>query len=89
MTIHRRLEERLAESQRGASMRALRLRLPGQRRVVSALARKGDVVFSDEVNHASLVDGCRLAGAQTFVYRHGDVEHLEWGLAEAEGSGAA
>ena len=51
--------------------------------IVPALAREGEVVFSDELNHASIVDGCRLARAETFVYRHGDVEHLAWGLREA------
>ena len=53
--------------------------------VVAALAGKGEVVFSDELNHASIVDGCRLSRAETFVYRHGDTEHLEWGLYRARG----
>jgi 8-amino-7-oxononanoate synthase len=50
---------------------------------IAALARRGGVVFSDELNHASIVDGCRLSRSETFVYRHADLEHLEWGLCKA------
>jgi 8-amino-7-oxononanoate synthase len=50
---------------------------------IAALAGRGEVVFSDELNHASIVDGCRLSRAETFVYRHADLEHLAWGLREA------
>jgi glycine C-acetyltransferase/8-amino-7-oxononanoate synthase len=56
--------------------------------VIGTLAQAGDVVFSDELNHASIVDGCRLARAETFVYDHCDPDHLEWGLREAGGRGA-
>ncbi|HST39464.1 MAG TPA: pyridoxal phosphate-dependent aminotransferase family protein [Conexibacter sp.] len=88
MTIHRRLEERLAAFQRHQTALLFGSGYLANLGVVSALARPGDVVFSDELNHAAVIDGCRLSGADVFIYEHGDVEHLEWGLREAEGRGA-
>lgn len=44
---------------------------------IQALVRQGDAVFSDALNHASLIDGCRLSRASIHVYRHRDTEHLE------------
>jgi glycine C-acetyltransferase/8-amino-7-oxononanoate synthase len=88
MTIHRRLEERLATFK--ARERALLFGSGylANAGVVAALARPGDVVFSDELNHASIIDGCRLSRAEVFVYNHCDAEHLEWGIAQAGGRGA-
>jgi 8-amino-7-oxononanoate synthase len=88
MTIHRRLEERLATFERRQSALLFGSGYLANAGVVSALARRGDVVFSDELNHASIVDGCRLSRADVFVYEHGDLDHLEWGLREANGRGA-
>ena len=45
--------------------------------VLTALLREGDVVFSDELNHASIVDGCRLSRATIAIYKHLDLEDLE------------
>jgi 8-amino-7-oxononanoate synthase len=44
--------------------------------VLTALGGPGDIIFSDELNHASLIDGCRLTKAELRIYRHCDIEHL-------------
>jgi glycine C-acetyltransferase/8-amino-7-oxononanoate synthase len=85
MTVHRRLEERLAGFEDRDAALLFGSGYLANLGVVSALAGAGSVVLSDELNHASIVDGCRLARAETFVYRHADVEHLAWGLRNAEG----
>jgi 8-amino-7-oxononanoate synthase len=87
MTIHRRLEDRLAAFKGRQSALLFGSGYLANAGAVAALARPGDVVFSDELNHASLVDGCRLSRAEVFVYDHADVEHLEWGIREADGRG--
>jgi 8-amino-7-oxononanoate synthase len=88
MTIHRRLEERLAEFKGRQAALLFGSGYLANVGIVSALARPGDVIFSDELNHASLIDGCRLSRAEVFVYDHCDPEHLRWGIANAEGRGA-
>jgi 8-amino-7-oxononanoate synthase len=88
MTLHRRLEDRLATFERTERCVLFGSGYLANTGVIAALAREGDVVFSDALNHASIVDGCRLARAETFVYDHLDTEHLEWGLREANGRGS-
>jgi glycine C-acetyltransferase/8-amino-7-oxononanoate synthase len=83
MAPHRRLEERLAAFKGYEAALLFGSGYLANLGAISALAGRDTVVFSDELNHASIVDGCRLARAETFVYRHGDVEHLAWGLSEA------
>jgi 8-amino-7-oxononanoate synthase len=44
---------------------------------ISSLVEEGDAIFSDALNHASLIDGCRLSRARVVVYRHADANHLD------------
>ena len=88
MTIHRRLEDRLTAFKGAEACLLFGSGFLANAGVVSALAGEGDVVFSDSLNHASIIDGCRLSRAETFVYDHCDTDHLEWGLRQAEGRGA-
>ncbi len=83
MTIHSRLEQKLADFKGTESALLFGSGYLANLGVIGALARPGEVVFSDELNHASIIDGCRLSRAEVFVYAHNDMEHLAWGLAQA------
>jgi 8-amino-7-oxononanoate synthase len=97
MTVHRRLEEALAAFKGTEASVLFGSGYLANLGVIGALARLAadgagsggprPVVFSDELNHASIIDGCRLARAETFVYDHCDVEHLAWGLRQHRGRG--
>ncbi|MGB7684320.1 MAG: 8-amino-7-oxononanoate synthase [Solirubrobacterales bacterium] len=83
MEPHRELEARLANFKGYDAALLFGSGYLANTGTIAALAGRGEVVFSDELNHASIVDGCRLSRAETFVYRHADLEHLAWGLREA------
>jgi 8-amino-7-oxononanoate synthase len=85
MEPHRELEERLADFKGSEAALLFGSGYLANTGVIAALAGRGEVVFSDELNHASIVDGCRLSRAETVVYRHNDVEHLAWCLEQAGG----
>jgi 8-amino-7-oxononanoate synthase len=87
MTIHRRLEERLAEWEGSEACVLFGSGYLANIGAIGALAGRGDTIFSDELNHASIIDGCRLSGAQVAVYRHADSEHLQWSLRRHGGRG--
>ncbi|WIV66328.1 aminotransferase class I/II-fold pyridoxal phosphate-dependent enzyme [Natrialbaceae archaeon AArc-T1-2] len=72
--VHHDLERQLAETKR--TERALAFSSGYAANVGTIAALQPDVVFSDELNHASIVDGCRLSGADVVVYDHCDVDDL-------------
>jgi len=80
MKIHMELEERIARF-KAWNLRCLPVRLHGQRWNRLILPRKDDYIISDELNHASIIDGCRLSRAKILVFRHKDVAHAEEQLA--------
>lgn len=53
--------------------------------IISALGIKDSIIFSDELNHASIIDGCRLSHAKTVVYKHNDMKDLAEKLQEYAG----
>ncbi len=80
-SLHARLERRLAEFKGTEDAVVFSTGFMTMMGVVSALASKGDVVLSDEFNHASIVEGCRLAAADVSIYKHNDMMDLEEKLA--------
>ena len=75
MSVHRQLEQALAEFEGTEACVLFGSGYLANMGVIGALAGSGDLVFSDALNHASIVDGCRLSRAQVLVYRHLDLEH--------------
>jgi glycine C-acetyltransferase/8-amino-7-oxononanoate synthase len=87
MTIHRRLEERMAAFEGSEACVLFGSGYLANLGVIGALAGPGDTVFSDRLNHASIVDGCRASRADVVVYRHLDSGHLEHCLRRQSGKG--
>ena len=77
LSIHEELEEELAELLGTEAALVFSTGYMANAGVIPALASSGDVVVSDELNHASIIDGCRLARAETRVFSHGDLDALE------------
>jgi 8-amino-7-oxononanoate synthase len=83
MGPHRALERRLAAFEGAESALLFGSGYLANTGAIATLVGRDEVVLSDELNHASIIDGCRLSRAERFVYRHRDTEHLAWGLRKA------
>jgi glycine C-acetyltransferase/8-amino-7-oxononanoate synthase len=84
-TLHRRLEQELAEFKGYHDCRVFGSGFLANAGVIPTLVGRGDVILSDALNHASIVDGCRQSRAETIVYGHCDLDALAAGLRRAEG----
>ena len=81
--IHEELERELANFKGTEGALVFNSGFAANAGVIPALTSEGDAVFSDELNHGSMIDGCRLTRAEKYIYRHNDMEHLEHLLKEA------
>ena len=83
MALHEELECKLAEFKDTEAALVFNSGFQANTGILSTLAGEGDAIFSDALNHASIIDGCRLSRAVTVVYAHCDVDRLEQELKRA------
>lgn len=81
MTPHIELEQKLAQFKGAEACITLQSGFTANLATIPALVGRGDVIFSDELNHASIIDGCRLSRAQTVRYNHNDMDDLRQKIA--------
>lgn len=84
---HAQLERRLAEFEAAEAAILFSSGFAANQGAIAALVGKGDAVYSDALNHASIVDGCRLSRAEVHVYSHADPSSLKRLLSKASVSG--
>nr|MBN1229850.1 glycine C-acetyltransferase [Anaerolineae bacterium] len=89
MTLHVELEERLAKFKGVEAAITFQSGFNANTATIPALVGKGDVIFSDRLNHASIIDGCRLSRAQIVAYEHNDPDDLRKKIAETPLEGKA
>lgn len=87
MTIHNELETRLAEFKHTEAAIAFQSGFNCNMGAISAVMTKKDAIISDELNHASIIDGCRLSGAKVLRAKHQDMDDLRRVAKEATESG--
>ena len=77
MDIHEELETVLTEFQKEESAFLFQSGFNCNAGAIQAITQKGDIIISDELNHASIIDGVRLSRADKAIYKHSDMESLE------------
>ncbi|HQL37435.1 MAG TPA: glycine C-acetyltransferase [Bacillota bacterium] len=77
MSIHEELEEKLAKFKHVEAVLVFQSGFTANAGAIPGIVDKGDVIISDELNHASIIDGCRLSRADVVRYKHSDMEDLE------------
>jgi glycine C-acetyltransferase len=80
MTLHEELESRIAELKGTEAALVFNSGFQANTGIIPVLVGEGDVILSDALNHASIIDGCRLSRAKIVVYGHCDLNDLEQGL---------
>jgi glycine C-acetyltransferase len=80
--LHVQLEQRLAKFKGAEEVITFQSGFTANLGTISALVGKEDVIFSDRLNHASIIDGCRLSGAKIVAYEHNDPSALEDAIKE-------
>ncbi len=85
--LHKELEKVLAEFKKAQSVITFQSGFSANIAVIPALVGKEDLIFSDELNHASIIDGCRLSGATVIRYTHLDTNDLDEKLKTAPAEG--
>ena len=75
--VHDELEEKLAKFKGVEATLVFNCGVTANSGLIPQLVGKGDFIYSDELNHGSIIDGCRLSGAKIKVFRHMDMAHLE------------
>jgi 8-amino-7-oxononanoate synthase len=76
-SLHEELEKKVADFKDTEAAMLFNSGYSANTGIIPAISEEDDALLSDELNHASLIDGCRLSRAKTSVYRHRDMGHLE------------
>jgi glycine C-acetyltransferase len=84
--VHRELEEKIASVFGFEAALSYVSCWTANEGVIPTIATAGNTIISDELNHASIIDACRLSGAKRMRFKHGDMAELEARLREAEGT---